>query len=130
MHVLARAAAASASSSRRVVIILDDVDEIAREVKALSSTHDCIFTSGGVGPTHESTSPSSGSPERSGRSISAGARQEALREHYQERSTDGHLLHGARPRGSRARSQPPYRWPTIRCKNTFLDAGRARRSSE
>ena len=38
---------------RRVVMILDEIDVIAHEVKELASTHDVVFTSGGVGPTHD-----------------------------------------------------------------------------
>src|SRR5262249_36814539 len=38
---------------RRVVAILDEVDAIAREVRELAGAHDWLFTSGGVGPTHD-----------------------------------------------------------------------------
>jgi len=37
----------------RIVTIPDDVDVIAREVRAMSEAHDYVFTSGGVGPTHD-----------------------------------------------------------------------------
>jgi molybdenum cofactor synthesis domain-containing protein len=37
----------------RIVTIPDDVDVIAREVGAASASHDLVFTSGGVGPTHD-----------------------------------------------------------------------------
>lgn len=37
----------------RVSVIPDDLDTIAAEVRALSQAHDYVFTSGGVGPTHD-----------------------------------------------------------------------------
>jgi molybdenum cofactor synthesis domain-containing protein len=38
---------------RRVVIIPDDLDDIAMTVSELSKRFDHVFTSGGVGPTHD-----------------------------------------------------------------------------
>ncbi len=38
---------------RRIVVIPDDVEEVARAVRELSSRFDHVFTSGGVGPTHD-----------------------------------------------------------------------------
>ena len=37
----------------RILTIPDDIDVIAREVRAMSESHDFVFTSGGVGPTHD-----------------------------------------------------------------------------
>ena len=38
---------------RRISIIPDDISEISREVKTFSERFDYVFTSGGIGPTHD-----------------------------------------------------------------------------
>ena len=38
---------------RRAVIIPDDLAEIAREVSLAADRYDLVFTTGGVGPTHD-----------------------------------------------------------------------------
>jgi molybdenum cofactor synthesis domain-containing protein len=40
-------------SLRRMVVIPDEIDVIAAEVRALCGAVDVVFTSGGVGPTHD-----------------------------------------------------------------------------
>ena len=40
-------------SLRRIVVLGDVLPEIAAALRELSATHDFVFTSGGVGPTHD-----------------------------------------------------------------------------
>jgi len=51
--VAARRLRAIGCALRRVAVVGDEIDEIVRELRRLSSTHDVVFTSGGVGPTHD-----------------------------------------------------------------------------
>ena len=52
-RLLARLLRNKGVSLRRVVTIPDEPDTIAAEVAALSGAHDFVFTSGGVGATHD-----------------------------------------------------------------------------
>jgi len=38
---------------RRIVVCPDEVDTISKDLSDLRTTHDLVFTSGGVGPTHD-----------------------------------------------------------------------------
>ncbi len=123
--VLARALRGLGILLRRVVVVLDDVDTIAPGGEELSAAHDWLFTSGGVGPTHDdvtieavaqalSACGSSPSPEMEG----------MLRRHYGERCTRGTPADGARCRKARrSRRRPRSRWPTVRVRNTWLLPG-------
>ena len=50
---LARALRKAGVSLERVIVIPDDIPTIASTVAEYSSTYDYVFTSGGVGPTHD-----------------------------------------------------------------------------
>lgn len=123
IHVLACTLRDLGIELRRVVMVLDDVATIAHEVEALSATHDWVFTSGGVGPTHDDVTvagvaqafgvPIVEHPELAG----------MLREHYRERCTAGHLRMALVPEGATLEAHEDLRWPTIRVQNTWLLPG-------
>lgn len=53
MHHLAQALAGRGIRLREVRIVPDEHDRIVAAVQALSADHDHVFTSGGIGPTHD-----------------------------------------------------------------------------
>jgi molybdenum cofactor synthesis domain-containing protein len=50
-HFLALRLTAAGVAVDRISTVPDELDTVAREVAALSATHDHVFTSGGIGPT-------------------------------------------------------------------------------
>ena len=108
---------------RRVVMILDEIDVIAHEVKELAATHDVVFTSGGVGPTHADLTI-----EGVGRAFGAGVviapeLDTLLRSYYGERITEGHLLMARVPEGARLVTNGSVQWPTVVMKNVWVLPG-------
>jgi molybdenum cofactor synthesis domain-containing protein len=121
--VLARALRQLGILLRRVVVVMDDVDTIAREVAILSKQHDWLFTSGGVGPTHDDVTIEAVAKAFGVRVISSPQMEAMLRGHYKERCTEGHLRMALIPEGATLEATEEVRWPTIRLHNTWLLPG-------
>jgi len=123
VHVLARTLRGLGVELRRVVTVLDDIDTIAAEVKALAASHDWLFTSGGVGPTHDDVTVEAVAKAFGVEVEESEVLATMLREHYRERCTDGHLRMALVPRGAILEVTDDIRWPTIRYGNTWLLPG-------
>lgn len=108
---------------RRAVMIMDDVDEIAREVKALSASHDWLFTSGGVGPTHDDVTIEAVAKAFGVRVVSDPLMESMLRAYYKEKCSVGHLRMALIPEGATLETTDEVRWPTVRIGNTWVMPG-------
>jgi molybdenum cofactor synthesis domain-containing protein len=121
--VLARVLRKLGIQLRRVVMILDHVETIAREVRELSSAHDWLFTSGGVGPTHDDVTIEAVARAFDVPVVVAPEMEKMLRDHYRERCTEGHLRMALVPQGAALEITEEIRWPTVRMKNTWVMPG-------
>jgi molybdenum cofactor synthesis domain-containing protein len=108
---------------RRVVVVPDEIDTIAVEVTQLAQTHDWLFTSGGVGPTHDDVTIEAVAKAFGVRVVSSPEMETMLRAHYKERCTEGHLRMALVPEGAGLEVNAEVRWPTIRLRNTWLLPG-------
>ena len=108
---------------RRAVLILDDLDEIAREVRELSASHDVVFTSGGVGPTHDDLTIASVARAFGVGVVEAPEIAAMIRRYYGERTTEGHLLMARIPEGARLVASPAIPWPTVVMRNVWVLPG-------
>lgn len=107
----------------RAVIVPDDVQVIARELDLLRTAADVVFTSGGIGPTHddvtvEAVAHSFGVPAVLDRSL-----ERMLREVYGERCTDAHLRMAMIPQGASLLATSDVKWPTPLIGNVFILPG-------
>lgn len=113
-------------SVRRIEVIPDEVDEIVTAVRAMSARYDHVFTSGGVGPTHDDvTLPS----------VAAAFHMQIARRPELERLIRTAMGTGFHERDLRMAEVPdgarleyghpadPTRWPVIAVRNVFVLPG-------
>ncbi len=108
---------------RRAVFCPDEEETIVAELAGLSRDHDWVFTSGGVGPTHDDVTmaavgrtfsrPMERSPEI----------EELLREYFGDDLQAHHLRMADLPQGAVLVTSPRVRWPTVRVANVFILPG-------
>lgn len=120
---LARTLRSAGVLLRRVVTVLDDVAEISREVRALSTSHDWLFTSGGVGPTHDDVTIEAVAGAFGVSVESHPALEAMIRRTYGERCTPGHLRMALVPRGAVLETTEAIDWPAVRLENTWILPG-------
>src|SRR5262249_14314898 len=108
---------------RRVVMVLDDVNEIAREVRELSRAHDWLFTSGGVGPTHDDVTIEAVAKAFDVPVVTSPVRERMLRDHSSGRCPEGHLRMALIHEGAALETTEEVRWPTVRMQNTWVMPG-------
>ncbi|APR83144.1 Molybdopterin binding motif, CinA [Minicystis rosea] len=123
LQVLARELRGLGVRLQRVVMVLDDVEVIARDVRALSVAHDVVFTSGGVGPTHDDLTIESVARAFGVGVVMSPAMERLIRGYYGERCTDGHLLMARIPEGARLVANEAVPWPTVVMENVWVLPG-------
>lgn len=107
----------------RVVVVPDELDVIAAEVRELSRTHDWLFTSGGVGPTHDDVTIEGVARAFGVPVVSAPEMEAMIRAHYRERTTENHLRMALVPQGAALEVTDEVRWHTIRLGNVWCLPG-------
>lgn len=111
---------------KRVVVCSDDIEIIAADVNALRASHDLVFTSGGVGPTHDDVTIDA-IAHAFGRRVARSAEVERLiREYHAQRDlpvTDAHLRLANIVEGARLVRNATVAWPTIVVDNVYVLPG-------
>ncbi|MBW2213788.1 MAG: competence/damage-inducible protein A [Deltaproteobacteria bacterium] len=108
---------------RRVVVCPDEVDTIGKDLSDLRSTHDLVFTSGGVGPTHDDVTID-GVAESFGRPVVRSvAVEKMIRKYYGDRATEAHFRMANMPEGAEMIRSSDAPWPTVVIENVFVLPG-------
>ncbi len=123
LGVLARALRGVGVLLRRSVMVQDDVAVIADEVSALRRSHDWVFTSGGVGPTHDDVTIDAVARAFGVPVVSHPTLESMIRGHYGARVTAGHLRMTLVPEGAVLEVSAEVPWPTVRMQNVWVLPG-------
>jgi molybdenum cofactor synthesis domain-containing protein len=108
---------------RRIVIIPDDVEEIAGAVRECASRFDYVFTSGGVGPTHDDLTIE-GVARAFGRRIVRHAELVRIISGYCGGQLDDPRLRMADvPEGAELIFAQGLAWPVLALENTYILPG-------
>lgn len=98
---------------RQILVVSDDVDDIAWAVDHCVGRFDHVFTSGGIGPTHDDVTPE-GVGQALGRPLARHPQLEAqLRAHFGDRLTADHLRMADVPQGTELSGIGRIPWPVI-----------------
>ena len=108
---------------RKISVIADDLETIAQEVRAFSKTYDYVFTTGGVGPTHDDLTME-GIARGFGQKIHRKPELEAaLRGYYPADLVEPNLRMADVPEGARLIGGPGLWFPVIVVENVFIFPG-------
>jgi molybdenum cofactor synthesis domain-containing protein len=107
----------------RILTIPDDIDIIAREVRAMSESYDHVMTSGGIGPTHDDVTM-----EGVAKAFDLPLELDAALCERIERVTGEHFNESMRkmavlPRGARVEESGEPWFPLISVRNVFVLPG-------
>lgn len=108
---------------RRIVVIPDDVGQIAAEVAAFSRDFDVVFTSGGVGPTHDDVTIEGVARAMGVPVVRHPALLELIRRHAHGPLTDARLKMAEAPEGADLVGGESAEFPTILVHNVYVLPG-------
>ena len=107
----------------RAVTVPDAIDTIAAEVRALAAQHRWLFTSGGVGPTHDDVTLAAVAQAFDVPIVRDPVFAARVERQYAERLTAAHLRMADVPEGAVLVTGEPAGWPIVRKDNVWIMPG-------
>ena len=108
---------------RQIVVCPDEMDIIVREVNQLRAAHDYVFTSGGVGPTHDDITIDAVALAFGRRVVESPEIAGMIHQHFGAAVTPEHLRMANMPEGAELVRNARSIWPTVQCENVFILPG-------
>lgn len=108
---------------RRISVIPDEVDTIAAEIAAFSRDFDVVFTSGGVGPTHDDVTIEGVARAMNVPVVRHPALVALLEQYYRGALGEAQLKMAEVPEGAELAGGESVRFPTIVIRNVYVLPG-------
>jgi molybdenum cofactor synthesis domain-containing protein len=108
---------------RRLIVVPDEVEAIAHEVAAQSRAFDIVFTSGGVGPTHDDVTIGGVARAMGVPVVRHPALVELLRGYYRENLNEARLKMAEVPEGAELVSADNLTFPVVVMGNVYILPG-------
>ena len=107
----------------RITTIPDEFALIGNVVREFSEGFDWVFTSGGIGPTHDDMTVAAIAAGFGVQAVRHPVLEAALRKHYGERLTEDHLLMALVPDGAHLVDVDGVYFPQVLYRNIFILPG-------
>lgn len=108
---------------RRILVVPDDVDDVAKAVRELSASFDHVFTSGGVGPTHDDVTIVGIAAAFETSVIRHPELERRLKTYFGEAADESKLRMADVPGNAELLEMPDWRWPVLVCRNVYILPG-------
>jgi molybdenum cofactor synthesis domain-containing protein len=108
---------------RRITTIPDDVSVIAEEVRAFAGRYDLVFTTGGIGPTHDDVTIAAIARAFGRGVVRHSALEEVIRRHYGQGITAAQLKMAEMPEGARLVGEGELAFPVVVFQNVYIFPG-------
>lgn len=106
-----------------ILMIPDNIEEVAHAVRDLSERFDHVFTSGGVGPTHDDVTIFGIAHAFDKPVIRHPDLERRIKSYFGEDADESRLRMADVPEGSELIDSPELRWPMLACKNVYILPG-------
>jgi molybdenum cofactor synthesis domain-containing protein len=108
---------------RRILVIPDDIDAVASAVRKLSDGFDHVFTSGGVGPTHDDVTITGIAQAFDKPVIRHPELERRLRAYFGAGADESKLRMADVPENAELIEMADWRWPVLLCRNVYILPG-------
>jgi len=108
---------------RRILTVPDELEEIAPAVAEFHRAYDFVFTSGGVGPTHDDVTIEGVARGLSRRVIRHPAIEGRIRDFYKDKANEARLKMAEVPEGTELIVDGRLGFPTLKCENIYVLPG-------